>query len=163
MSKSFMPIEQYYALKSTFENLWGKDTYLELKHCSSISIWKKYAKKTLEASLMAIEETIEIKDNYWQKGAKDFIAHGIERVRISRTFDELFNSLSATYIELSFHQIGLMPSRRSRKKVALRKQDWKLDAHRTTQYVQFPEQKETHARFIKNREEKIKDAEDKGY
>ncbi len=139
----YMPIEKYYSLKATLEMLWGKGTYLELKHCSDLSIWKKYAERTLQASLVAIEETVQIKDEDWQKSVDCIINHGIERIKSSKDFDDLFQYLSSTYIELSFHQIGLMPSRPPSIRPTLRKQDWKLDGYRTVQYVQLPEQKKT--------------------
>ncbi len=139
----YMPIEKYYSLKATLEMLWGKGTYLELKHCSDLSLWKKYAERTLQASLVAIEETVQIKDEDWQKTVDIIIKHGIEKIKSSKDFDDLFQSLSSSYIELSFHQIGLMPSRYRHKRSTLRKQDWKLDGYRTVQYVQCLEQKKT--------------------
>lgn len=145
---SYMPIEKYYSLKATFECLWGKGTYLELKHCSDLSVWKKYATRTLKASLISIQETVQIKDHDWQEAVEGIISHGIEMIKLSKSFDDLFETIAATYIELSFHQIGLMPNRPSNIRPALKKQDWKLDGYRSVQYVQTPEQKKSAERRI---------------
>jgi len=153
MQSSFMPIQKFYSLKSVFEELWGKGTYLELKHCSDISTWKKYSERTLKASLVAIEETVKIKDEHWHKAVQSLVAHGIERIKISHSFDDLFESLSATYVELSFLQIGLMPDRPSDIKATLRKQDWGLDRYRTVQYVQSPDQKKALGRRMQRIQE----------
>jgi hypothetical protein len=143
MKSNFMPIEKYYSLKHVFESLWGKGTYLELKHCSDISKWKKYSTRTLQASLVAIEETVQIKDEEWQETVNNIVSHGIDMIKLSKDFDDLFQSLSAAYMQLSFHQIGLMPTRPSNVRPTLRKQDWKLDGYRTTIYMQTPDQKKT--------------------
>lgn len=145
---SYMPIEKYYSLKATFERLWGKGTYLELKHCSDLSVWKKYATRTLKASLISIQETVQIKDDDWQERVEGIINHGIEMIKLSKDFDDLYETLAASYIELSFHQIGLMPSRPSNVRPVLKKQDWKLDGYRSVQYVQVPEQKKSLERRI---------------
>jgi hypothetical protein len=137
----FMPIEKYYALKSVFESLWGKDTYLELKHCSNLRVWKKYAKRTLSASRLAIQSTILITDDDWQKAVDDIVTRSIEKVEMAQHFDDLFDVLSAGYIELSFHQIGLMPRRSLNFRAELRADHWKLDRFRSAQYVQRSEQK----------------------
>jgi len=138
-----MPIEKYYSLKATFERLWGKGTYLELKHCSDLSVWKKYATRTLKASLISIQETVQIKDDDWQERVDGIINHGIEMIKLSKDFDDLYETLAASYIELSFHQIGLMPSRPSNVRPVLKTQDWKLDGYRSVQYVQAPEQRKS--------------------
>lgn len=150
----FMPIEKYYGLKSIFEKVWGKDTYLDLKHCSDLKVWKRYAERTLKASKLAIETTILVKDDYWQKGVDDIVMHGVERVKSANDFDDLFQALSASYIELSFHQIGLMPTRSSNFRAQLRKDYWKLDPYRSVQYVQNLEQKND----VEDRIERIKRA-----
>ena len=81
MKKSgFMPIEKYYALKSTFESIWGKGTYLKLKYCSNLMVWKRYAKRTLLASEMTILETIAVMDEDWKSSAREVVRHGIERL-----------------------------------------------------------------------------------
>lgn len=149
---NFMPIEKYYGLKSIFERLWGKNTYLDLKHCSNLNVWKKYAERTLSASKLAFQATITVKDEDWKKIADDIIADRIESIKRSTSFDNLFESLAAAYIELSFHQIGFMPSRPPDFRAQLRTDHWKLDKYRTAQYVQNTEQK----RAVSNRNERKK-------
>lgn len=136
-----MPIEKYYSLKSIFERIWGKNTYIELKHCSDLRVWKKYAQKTLKASKLAIQETVQIRDEHWQETANMIIEHSVDQIGHATDFDELFHSLSAGYIELSFHQIGLVPTRPlNMRRPILKQQEWRLDAYRSPQYVQSPEQ-----------------------
>lgn len=144
MSREFMPIEKFYSLKRIFERLWGKDTYLELKHCSDIKIWKKYATKTLKASLLAINVSVEIKDDEWQKETEEIINRGIANIMGSEcvSFEDLFSRVCTTYIELSFCQIGFVPQRPlGLRQATLTPKTWQLNMIRTVQYVQSSEQK----------------------
>lgn len=151
-SSDFMPIERYYALRSLFERVWGKDPYLELKRCSDLKVWKRYRERTLRATKMAASDTVLIVDDAWYDEFSEIIRHGIERVKAAEAFDELFQCLAATYAEASFHQLGLMPSHRLTNRVQLRKGNWQLDAFRSVQYVQSAEQKECLARRRKKKE-----------
>lgn len=142
MHSDFMPIEKYYALKAVFERVWGKDTYRELKHCSDLKVWKKYSERTLSATGLAIEKTVSVADEDWRETSSEIVAHGISCVKNSKSFDELFQGLSASYIELSFHQIGIAPNRPANFRAQLRKKHWDLDCYRSVQYVQNADQKQ---------------------
>jgi hypothetical protein len=142
MREDFMPIEKYYSLKAVFERVWGKGTYLELKHCSDLQVWKKYCERTLSATALAIERTVSVADHDWRDTASEIVAHGISRVKGSKSFDELFQGLSASYIEISFHQLGVAPSRPHDFRAQLRKEHWNLDCYRSVQYVQDADQKQ---------------------
>ena len=148
----FMPIERYYALKSMFERVWGKDTYLHLKHCSDLKVWKRYCERTLRATELAASDTVLIADEDWHKELSQIIEHGVGRVKTSTKFDELFQSFAATYAEISFHQFGFMPSVYPATRSQLRKGNWRLDAFRSVQYVQTAEQKDSLKRRKKKRE-----------
>lgn len=150
----FMPIEKYYSLKAVFERVWGKGTYLELKHCSSLSVWKKYSERTLLASKQSIEETVLICDDDWKNDAYDIIEFGISRIQKAENFDDLFCILSSSYIELSFHQIGHAPSHSLSHRAQLRKGNWNRNAYRTVQYVQNFEQMQA----IENKKERLEKA-----
>ncbi len=138
---NFIPIEKYYALKSVFEDIWGKSAYQKLKHCANLKIWKRYAERTLLGSRIAIQETILVIDENWQEDAHNIISYGIQLIKSAKSFDELFQALSSSYIQLSFHQIGFMPRKPSNFRRQLRKEHWKLDFSRSVQYVQNAEQK----------------------
>jgi hypothetical protein len=148
----FMPIERYYALKSMFERVWGKGTYLDLKHCSDLKVWKRYCERTLRATEFAASDTVLIADDTWHKELAEIIEHGLQGVKAAKGFDDLFQYFAATYAEISFHQFGFMPSRRPSSRAQLRKGNWQLDAFRSVQYVQSAEQKESLTKRIKKRE-----------
>ena len=142
-SDEYMPIERYYALKAMFERIWGKGTYLDLKHCSDLRVWKRYCERTLRATEMAVSETVLISDDEWHKELSEIIEHGIRGLKSAKHFDDLFQYFAAAYAEISFHQIGLMPSGNPANRSQLRKGNWRLDAFRSVQYVQNTEQKES--------------------
>jgi len=139
----FMPIERYYRLKAVFERIWGKDTYLDLKHCSDLKVWKRYCERTLRATELAASDTVLIADDTWHKELAEIIEHGLEGVKTAKGFDDLFQNFAATYAEISFHQLGFMPSLRLTSRAQLCKGNWQLDAFRSVQYVQSAEQKES--------------------
>lgn len=143
IGNKFMPMERYYALKSMFERVWGKDTYLDLKHCSDLKVWKRYCERTLHATRLAASDTVLIADDAWRKDLAVIIDHGLQRLKAAKGFDDLFQCFAATYAEISFHQFGFMPSRQLTSRAQLRKGNWRLDAFRSVQYVQSAEQKES--------------------
>ena len=147
-SNEFMPIERFYPLKAVFEGIWGKGTYSELKHCNNLIVWKKYAERTLKASKQSIQDTIKIADRNWLDNAEGIIELGLSLIKGVKTFDELFGYLSSTYIQLSFHQIGFMPTHSLQSRARLVKGYWKLDNYRTVQYVQTKEQKQSYKRRL---------------
>ena len=151
-NSDFMPIERYYRLKAIFERIWGKGTYLELKHCSDLKVWKRYCERTLRATELAASDTVLIVDEDWQNELSEIIEHGIDGVTSASGFDELFQYFAATYAEVSFHQFGFMPSVDLAARSQLRRGNWRLDAFRSVQYIQTPEQKESQARRKKKRE-----------
>ncbi|MEI4195915.1 hypothetical protein [Roseovarius sp. E0-M6] len=142
-SDDHMPIERYYALKSMFERIWGKDTYLDLKHCSDLKVWKRYCERTLRATEIAASDTVQVADEDWHRELCEIIQHGIGRIESAKAFDELFQCFAATYAEISFHQLGFVPSVYPATRSQLRKGNWRLDAFRSVQYVQNAEQKES--------------------
>lgn len=151
ITNDFMPIERFYALKSTFERIWGKDTYLDLKHCSDLKVWKKYCERTLRVTEMAAAETVRIADDEWHKGLSEIIQHGISGVKAAKSFDDLFQYFAAAYTEVSFHQMGFMPSVHLATRSQLRKGTWCLDRYRSVQYVQNADQKAHLAKRLQGR------------
>lgn len=149
-----MPIERFYALKSMFERIWGKDTYRELKHCSDLKVWKKYCERTLKVTEMAASDTVRIADDDWFASLSEIIQHGINGVKNANSFDDLFQYFAATYAEVSFHQLGFMPSVYPATRSQLRKGTWHLDRYRSVQYVQSVDQKAMLTHRIQNRSNK---------
>lgn len=144
MDEKFMPIEKFYALKSLFENIWGDGTYIELKHCSDLKVWKSYCERTLRATQIAASDTVVIADEAWHGELSSIVEKGIRSMKAAQDFTDLFQYFAAMYAEISFHQLGHMPRRRIGKRSRLQKGNWRLDEYRSVQYVQNNEQK---ARF----------------
>lgn len=153
----YMPIEKYYALKDTFERLWGRNTYLDLKHCSDIRRWKRYCERTLRVSGMAAIDSVLIADDDWHVTFANIVQRGIERIKSAKNFDDLFQNFAATYMEMSFHQFGWMPSVSPSYRSKLKQGGWKLDGFRSVQYVQSPQQKANFER----REQRLVEARQK--
>jgi len=154
VNADYMPIERFYRFKSLLEEIWGKETYLHLKHCSDLRIWKEYASKTLDVSLIAIEENVKIKDDDWQKEIKEIINNGLDGIKGCTSFDCLFSCISSTYIRLSFCQIGFFPITRLNRRSTKRRSEWKLDMIRSVQYVQSNDQKQYQEKYNKVRGER---------
>lgn len=135
-------ISSLFSLKSTLERLFGKKAWYELKESTSVSLWRKYAVKTLEAIRISINETIEIRDENWIISIEENIEFGITALRAAKSIEEIIGSLSSTLIQQTFLQIGQMPNCVHRKQVTLRKTQWKLDTYRSVQVIQSPNQRE---------------------
>lgn len=153
-TEEYMPIERFYALKSMFEKIWGKDTYRELKHCSDLKVWKRYCERTLKVTEIAASDTVRIADDDWFSGLSEIIQHGISGVKTAKSFDDLFQYFAATYAEVSFHQLGFMPNVYPEMRSQLRKGAWRLDRYRSAQYVQSADQKAMLTQRIQNRSNK---------
>jgi|SRR5271156_5851071 len=129
-------ISQHVAIKTALERIFGRRAWLDLKECTSITIWKKYAAKLLQATQIAIEETIQIRDDDWFSEICQHLDRGLEIARGAKSVDELFSGLSATLMKVVFLQIGTLPDRCSATKITLDRSNWRLDTFRTVQYVQ---------------------------
>jgi hypothetical protein len=136
-------ISQHYALKQTLEEIFGKDAWYDLKECTSLSKWKKRLCALLAAIKISIHETVRIADPEWFEEADALLERGNSAIKIAKSSDELFSTLSAFLIRLAFHQIGFIPRRITMKKVTLAKAYWRLDLKRSVQYVQTLDQART--------------------
>jgi hypothetical protein len=129
-------ISQHCAIKMAFEQIFGNKAWLDLKECTSIATWKKYTTKLLRAIRLAVEETIQVRDDAWFKEICEHIEHGLQVTTNAKSIDELLSGLSATLIRVVFLQIGGVPNRRQDRKVTLARDNWRLDGFRMVQYVQ---------------------------
>jgi len=135
---------KYLSLKSSIENLLGRDAWYALKESESISTWKKYLGKALKALRVSIHETVQICDDDWRSEVDCQIDEGLEDLSQSKSIDELISCLAATLLNVSFLQTGLLPRRKgSLNSVSLRKEKWKHDIYRQVVYLQTPKQRES--------------------
>lgn len=135
-------ISQYHFLKATFEKLFGRNAWYEIKECTSVSKWNKYCQKTLSALEIAAKETVTVFDDEWMDTLSDEINKGKEKIENAITIDEILATLSGTLIRISFHQLGHFPDRQMIKSITLNKRYWNLNSYRSVQYVQSKDQKE---------------------
>jgi len=135
--------EYGYALKILFENLFGISAWYDIKHSTDLKKWKSYSKKALSALEISAQATVQVVDNNWEKEFYSIIEFGRKRIDSSKYFEQLLSNLAASFGELSFLQLGMLPRRKGIKKVTLRHpSDWKLDRYRSVQYVQSAKQRE---------------------
>jgi hypothetical protein len=144
-------ISQHCAIKMAFEQIFGNKAWLDLKECTSIATWRKYTIKLLCATRLAIEETTQVRDDDWFTEICEHIQYGLQIARSAKFIEELISGLSATLIRVVFLQIGMIPNRRQDRKVTLARDNWRLDAFRTVQYVQSNTQLE---RLFWNKQQK---------
>jgi hypothetical protein len=139
---------QNIVLKKTIEEIFGCRAWMELKETSSITTWRSYAIRLIDAIEISIEESIEIKDDAWLSQIKVNLENGREYVKTAKTIDEVISNLSATLLRQVFLQIGNFPKREndqlsSLKLVSLKKREnWRFNSYRSVLYIQSPKQVE---------------------
>ena len=130
-------MEDGYALKHLFENIFGRKAWHELKHCTEIGIWKKYCTRLLSAIEVSAKATVEIADETWFEELSGKVEHSKEMLHLSDNFEQLFANLAASLGAISFLQLGLLPNRMTQESITLRhSSNWQLDRYRSVQYVQ---------------------------
>lgn len=135
-------------LKFTLERLLGREEWYRLKDHRGIKPWRKACLRALRGSLCAIDASVRVADASWREEAKHIVQTGIDQVGGIDDLTELCALLAATYLELSFHQFGLMPNRSGQTKVRSVPAHYDLSAFRSVQYVQTEEQAKRLARYI---------------
>src|SRR5438046_667970 len=137
-------------MKSLLEHLLGRHSFRRVKDYAPLAVWKAESRKLIRATALSIESTVVVVDEEWKSEVKLLLDHGVSRVRLAASVDELFASLAATFAELAFLQVGLIPKGHWRvERIPLVASNWKLDAVRSVQYVQSPTQRATQARLRK--------------
>ena len=135
--------ERYIPLKFMIESILGSDAWYALKDSNHLPTWKKQLIKVIEANHLSIQASVEVYDKDWAAEISQAVESGIEAVKRSKDIEEAIASIAATFINISFLQVGLMPGRQgSSNKVSLKKENWNLSRFRTVMYVQSSEQKE---------------------
>ena len=152
-------LESAYSLKHVIENLFGRDAWSEIKHATDLRTWKKYSLKILSAVEFSTESTIEVYDKEWLKELKSCIKHGKEMINLTKDTEQLFSALAAALANISFLQLGRIPSNILRNKVTLRHSaNWKLNQYRSVQYVQNKGQSTAKKKQIAKNEENKNDS-----
>ena len=136
-------LAQFYPMKAALEGLFGKECFAKLKEGGGLVEWKAECDRLLRATEVAVRATVTVADDQWRSDVKSLVSLGRSQVESAKSADELFSGLAATYVRLSFLQLGSLPSRVSARSVSLSERNWQLDAYRTVQYVQSSEQRQT--------------------
>lgn len=125
------------ALKAALEELLGADEWYRLKDTRSIDTWKASFLRAMNSSEAAVRATIKISDRDQLERLLSIIVDGRRAVQGTTSLIDAFSAFSATYLRLSFQQLGHMPNRTGRNtSVRAIQAHWKLDTFRSVQYVQ---------------------------
>ncbi len=141
------------AIKVALEEILGREAWYELKESTSLIPWRQNVLKAFKAIRISIAATISIRDEDWAKEIEENLDRGEEGVRCSKDIDELLSHFEATLLRQVFLQIGFAPNFQGKTGQPLRKENWKLDAVRTVQYIQSPQQIE--AKFWSDQQRRI--------
>lgn len=135
-------ISQNYALKAAVEELLGNQAWLDLKETTSVATWRRYIVKLIDAIEVSIRESVEVRDQAWTNEVNENLARGRKSAKSAKSIEDLLSGFLATLLRQVFLQIGLCPSRRTAPAVTLSRENWRLNVHRSVQYVQSPTQLE---------------------
>lgn len=145
---------KYLPLKSTLEDLFGREAWYELKESNHLGTWRKYAERTLKAVDLSVQDSVEIYDEDWMKEVSLCLRQGMERLKSAGAIDDVVGVLAGTMIELSFIQLGHMPRRKGRSDpFPLRKGEWRLNVFRSVAYFQTKAQRED--RYLAEQHQRI--------
>lgn len=131
-----------FAFKRLIEDVLGKDSWLDAKECTSLDVWKKLCTRLLKANEAAILSSVEVCDDRFMLDIKKEVEHGLKIISSSKDFTTLFMALSSTLSTISFLQCGGVPVTSGRSVRIKEGKQWKMDSHRSVQYVQTKEQLE---------------------
>ena len=110
-------LEEAYGMKSLVENLFGRNAWLEVKHSTSLKVWKKYSNKILSAITVTARSTVEISDPDWHEELESIVELGNGRINHAKDTESVFSALAGTLGLISFHQLGRRPENSTRKQV----------------------------------------------
>lgn len=134
---------RYLSLKSVIENILGSESWYVLKESNHLPTWKKQLQKVIGAIHTSILVTVKICDEEWLEQINDVVDCGKNNVIKATDIEEAIAALSATFINISFLQVGYIPRRKGKpEKITLKKENWNLNLYRTVMYLQTAEQKE---------------------
>lgn len=131
-----------YALKSSIEELLGRQAWYDLKETTSAATWRRYVLKLLDAIELSVETTVQVKDDDWIADVRSNIEHGRDLARIAKTPEDAIAALSGTLLRQVFLQLGAAPFSRSSDTTPLTPARWDFSGFRSVQYVQSQRQRE---------------------
>lgn len=131
-----------YALKSAIEDLLGEAAWRDLKECTSLTTWRRYVLKIIDAIELSVKTNIQICDEDWMNQVASNLARGRDLAQIANDTDDLLAALTATLLKQVFLQLGHAPQRKTSRNVTLKAENWRLNDFRTVQIVQTPAQRE---------------------
>lgn len=142
------------AFKRLIEDVLGKASWLEAKECTSLVIWKKLCTRLLKANEATILSSVEVCDDRFIIDIEKEVEHGRKTISSSKDFTTLFMALSSALSTISFLQCGGVPVTSGRSVRIKEGKQWKMDFHRSVQYVQTKEQLERVEYWSRSRAQK---------
>ena len=130
-------------LKATVAELLGNEAWLDLKETTSLATWRGYVVKLIDAIKISIQTSIEIRDDAWANEVSENLERGRASAKSAANIEVLLSEFSTTLLRQVFIQIGMCPSRSAARAVSLGRENWRLNGHRSVQYVQSPAQIES--------------------
>ncbi len=124
-------IHQLFGLKD--KNRIGKEI--------TVSETKRYYLKILDATQLAINETITIADKNQKEELNQLVINGRESIKNLKSFVDIDHQFIEIQTNIVFQLIGISPHRFFVKNVPVNKKHWILSDHRQIQYVQDEKQK----------------------
>lgn len=135
-------LSHVYVLKTAIEQILGRDAWYELKETTSVAPWRKCLLKLVAAIRLSIDESVQVADADWLLAVHENLDRGTAHLKKAKGFDELLVTTTAVLLRQVFLQIGQLPDRRGTASVTLSRENWRLNGHRSVQYVQSKEQLE---------------------
>lgn len=131
----YVPISYEYLMT----HLFGKKSYHGHVGSLSLSAWKKDLLKINKYIKKAIKVNVE-SDAYHKGALFDFCDRFDEKIKKSKTLNEISVYIVESHTRLIFTMLGNFPSHWDRK-APYADRFWELDGHRTISYTQTNEQK----------------------
>lgn len=129
-------------LSYLFLQIYGVNTYNGFKNSHSLKTAKEYFLKLLKSFGFAIKETIKIVDKEQLNSLDLIIKQGEEKIKTSKSYNDIDQVFIATQTKLIFQLIGHLPKTPNGENIINRKGIWELNGHRQIQYVQNMKNKE---------------------
>lgn len=135
--------EYLYHFKDFFGTLYGRNEWINVKHCTSIDNWKERIIKLIKTIDKAIKSSVEVLEISFEEEIKKLISNEIKYIKQKeyQEIEELTGDLSVCLAKIIFTLLGEIPDNyRLKQNVSLRN-SWKLNSTRTIQIIQNKKQK----------------------
>ena len=118
------------------QNLYGDRDYRMFKEYQNISITKKYYLKIMKTIRLAVEGNLNYTDKHHFDSIISLLVNCEKRIKLSKSFSTIDQTMIAFQTELIFLLIGSMPKNWNSNRVINKKSSWKLDKYRQITYNQ---------------------------